>query len=590
MVAAPAAAPDAAPKGPPEPLEMPPRVLFVIGTSAVDPDIRPGAEVLGLLRDLKSGNRSVFPRVLEGASPRKLRAMMASFRPQVVHFICHGKVDAGKGYLELTPDEPGQDKRRFAEALLTDLDVDGVLPQAVVLSACETGTMMQGQRAAPLATKLVEGGIPIVVGMAGRVSDLACRLFTRRFGETLLKGEPLVKATSDARRAAFADATPRTIDWVYPAVFFAEHVPSGFAPVAPAAPGEQIASQVWIDKYDVERPPVFCGRQEFFDAYEQLFATTGARPVLAAFGDSKSGKSRLIMELTAQALRDGHIPIVVSRDNPIWEPPRTASELIGALVEALVVAYSVFSLQTEMPASFQVQELEPFDPLKPSLLKTLGAHLKGRTKATARAIQTMLQEDLGRLVRAARAKHPAIARAKGLPIVLLDAIDKYDKDLLNDLFNEKVLGTDGFGPLPAEPGDTDRDLRIPSVLTFDLAGPALEILKSVVEARGARKWLTVLPLRPFRSDDDEDMLAYERVLLHPHDPNLLPNFSGKPLVVAETATADFLATWRQSLRQAFGGRPTALTDRMFYILAQLAESQGSLQVADDEEVLRRGDL
>jgi len=586
MVAAPPPAPGASPKPPPDQLEMPPRVLFVIGTAATDRAIRPGAEILGLLRDLRSGNRVIFPRVLERASPKRLRAMMASFRPQVVHFICHGDVDSGRGFLELQVDDPGQDPRRFAASILTDLEVDGLLPQAVVLSACQTGTMLQGQQSAPLATRLVEGGIPVVVGMAGRVSDLACRLFTRRFGETLLKGEPLVKAATDARRAAFADGTPKTIDWAYPAVFFAEHVPSGFAPVSPAKDNEQVPSQIWIDKYEVERKPVFCGRQEFFDAYEQMFAEQAARPVIAAYGEPKSGKSRLIFELTAQALRDGHVPIVVASDDRTWEPPRNSGEFISQLVQAILFAYRTFGI--DPPGGLLLQELEPFDRTNPRLPKSLGPYLKDRTSATALMIQMLLQEDLGPLIRAARAKHPAVGRAKGLPILMLDAIDKYDKELLSDLFNAKVLGTDGFGPLRAEPGDLDRELRIPVVLTFDyMSGPALEILKSIVEAKGARKWLSILPLTRFR-DDGEDLLAYERVLLHPHDKALLEGVSDKPIAVSDKVDAG-LDRWHLTFRRILKGRPTALSEADLYALADQAKEEGYYQFADDEAILKAGE-
>ena len=588
MVAAPPAGAGEPPKVPPPQLEMPPRVLFVIGTSSTDRAIRPGLEILGLVRDLRSGNRVIFPRVLEAASPKKLRAMMASFRPQVVHFICHGDVDAGQGYLELKTDEPGQDPRRFADAILSDLDVDGVLPQAVVLSACQTGTMLQGQQSAPLAARLVAGGIPIVVGMAGRVSDLACRLFTRRFGETLLKGEPLVRATSQARRVAFADRTPATIDWAYPAVFLAEHVPGDFAPVAPAAQDELVPSQSWISKYQVERQPVFCGRQEFFDAYEQLFAVQNARAVLAAVGDSsKSGKSRLILELTGQALRDGHVPILLGSDDRTWEPPRTTGDFISALVEAILFAYRVFDL--DPPDGLLLQELEPFDRANPRLPKLLGPYLKDKTKATALMIQMVLQEDLGQLIRAARAKHPAVARAKGLPLLMLDAIDKYDKDLLNDLFNAKVLGPDGFGPIAAGPGDTDRDRRIPAVFTFDLAGPAQEILRSVVEAGGARKWLSVLRLTPFRTDG-EDLLAYERVLLHPYNEALLEDFSNRSHVVVDGAAENVVEQAQKGFRDGLRGQPAALGQPMLYVLARFASALGYLQPADDDSVLSKEGL
>ena len=56
----------------------------------------------------------------------------------------------------------------------------------------------------PLAVQLVAGGLPIVIAMTGRVSDVGCRLFTRRLGEMLLKeGDGLIAATAEARRASF---------------------------------------------------------------------------------------------------------------------------------------------------------------------------------------------------------------------------------------------------------------------------------------------------------------------------------------------------------------------------------------------------
>jgi hypothetical protein len=44
-------------------------------------------------------------------------------------------------------------------------------------------------RGSPLAVQLVEIGVPVVVGMAGEVSEQACRFFARRFYEGFLEGE-----------------------------------------------------------------------------------------------------------------------------------------------------------------------------------------------------------------------------------------------------------------------------------------------------------------------------------------------------------------------------------------------------------------
>ena len=585
MVTARAVAPGDPLKDPLAPLELPPRVLFVIGTSATDSAIRPGAEIVGLLRDLSTdSNRRIFSRVLERATPKRLHEMMASFRPQVVHFICHGDLDDGEGFLELrSDDDPNQGLQRFAVGILTDLEVNGALPQAVVLSACQTGTMLQGQQSAPLAARLVAGGIPVVVGMAGRVSDLACRLFTRKFGETLLKGEQLVRAATDARRAALANGTPGTIDWAYPAVFLAEHVPHGFSPVVPAADDERIPSEVLISAYRLGRDPVFCGRQEFFDAYEQLFLSKGARAVLAAHGESRSGKSRLLFELTAQALRDGHVPILIAGDDPMWEPPRTPDLLVKALIDAIVRAHEAFDV--EMPASLRLQALRHFDRSNPALPASLAVHLSDKTKATAFAIRALLREDLARLVKEAREKHPAVARNNGLPIVLLDKIDQYDKDVLNDLFNgDQVLGDEGLGATKVEAGAADRYPRIPVILTFAVSGPAQEILRAVVESKGSRKWLNALPIGLFRQDG-EDLLAYERVLLHPYGSKLLQGYSDRAIAAAEADT-DKVRDCQEMFRDTLGGRPHTLGDQMLYGLAKKAIKDGVFQYANDEDLLK----
>src|ERR1019366_335603 len=111
-------------------LGLPPRVLFVIGSKLDDPQIRPGAEYLGLLRQIRSenGERSIHTRILctsadrpeRKITPSSLRQVVKDFQPDVVHFICHGGFDSmqRRGFLELEA-EPGEtDKKRYADKLL----------------------------------------------------------------------------------------------------------------------------------------------------------------------------------------------------------------------------------------------------------------------------------------------------------------------------------------------------------------------------------------------------------------------------------------------------------------------------------------
>src|SRR5262249_59345873 len=121
-----------------------------------------------------------------------------------------------------------------------------VKPTLVVLSACYSGGgagnggILAVRHMAPLAVELVQGGVPIVIGMAGRIAEHPCRVFTRRLGEALATGEPLVLASSDARFAALHDdnaGARASVDWAFPTVFLSERVPADFVPVEPVPAG-----------------------------------------------------------------------------------------------------------------------------------------------------------------------------------------------------------------------------------------------------------------------------------------------------------------------------------------------------------------
>ena len=162
-------------------LSSPPRVLFVVGTELHNYVIRPGAEYLRLLQGLRIAglNLSLKTRLLLRTTRERLEAALDEFKPDIAHFICHGFYDdARKCYLQLVDkDDPQQPWRLYGTPLADLLREKERMPSVVVLSASYTGSpdlAAVGQVAAPLAAELVSGGVPIAVGMAGRITDQAC--------------------------------------------------------------------------------------------------------------------------------------------------------------------------------------------------------------------------------------------------------------------------------------------------------------------------------------------------------------------------------------------------------------------------------
>lgn len=582
----------------PGPVVAPPRVLFVVGAAMSDPAMRPGAELMGLLRRLKRSGRSIHSRVLERASPDSIRAAMEKFRPDVVHFICHGGVDRdGRGFLELTTDEEGDETRRYAEQLLEFMRLGSGLPKIVVLSACHTADSNGGRpvlagpdRAAPLAAQLIRGGVPVVLGMAGRVSDRASRLFTRGFGEALAGGEPLVRATAEARRIGFADgaaAPHRSVDWGFPAVFLASGVDPGYQPVQ-VEPGDAAAQlEGLIIGYDLERRPVFCGRERFFEALDEILAGPGRpapeRRVLAIYVNStegECGRTRLLRELAIQALRDGHLPVLaLPRAGDGSDPPCTLEDLGRAVADAIARMRSSSVLGLDMPPgqlgllSGLAAEQALADPgIDPEIAFQLRSHRRWVPAAVRRAIQL----DLEALLEDARDAYELFRGEHTQIVLLLGDVETYATGL-HDLFEGGVLSGNGVGA---------RARPIPVVMTFSTGHAKDAVLRDVAEERWTRRWLNAMPLRPFEANG-EDLLAYELVLLHPYK-NLGDEVSGKAWAFDDEAPAAVRDKYVGSFRRRLKGLPENLGSDVFYTIVEFAMDERFIVSADDEDLVRRG--
>ncbi len=570
----------------PRQVEFPPRVLFVVGTTLNDPSIRPAAEFLGLLRELRNSGRRIRARVLEKTRSEDLERVIRSFRPDVVHFICHGDWDrvSGRGYLEFTPDEQDGDRARYADQLYAAMTVDALPPPLVVLSACRTGAAEAASPAvlegahdlAPLATELVSLGVPLALGMAGRVSDTACRLFTRQFGDALVRGESLVAATAEARRATVSQgqSADESVDWAFPALFAAEQVDPGFAPVPAGAADSPTPEENWIQDYDLGREPVFCGRHDFFKAYYGFFNPTPRR-VLAIVADGQRGvgRTRLLLELATQMLRDGHIPIILASDEPGWKPPQSLQmfgEMLGRAIRKVRRTLDLGSPESHLAILLSGHNKPDAGQLP--LRRDIELELGPEGELTAEALRLAMQADLRRLVKDARKKHESVQRAEGRAVVLLDLVEQYEELLPEVVY--RMLDGSGFGT-SEEP--------VPAVLALAMGQPANTIIKDTLERAASRSWLLQEPLRPFDFKTEEDLLAYSWILLNPPQ-----NFRIDRHVLNHRASKEVVQIVHGLMRNTFGGLPANFANSAIFKGFTMADGMEHfiLALPPDEEDLK----
>jgi CHAT domain-containing protein len=565
-------------------LSAPPRVLMVVGSSLTDRSVRPGAELLGLLRRLQDKQRVIDRRLLESAPLTRIKETVKSFDPDVVHIVSHGAERASIPYLELKSRDENQREVTIeagTETLRNLLHSDGKHPSIVVLSACYTGGSPGSERYVladtranvPMAEALVTGGIPIVVGMGGQVTDLTCRLFTRQFGEGVLDGDQLIAAIADARTAVFLDSA-RVLskpDWALPALFLDARLPSNFRPVQESADNsawEQI--DAWVAKVELRVDPVFCGRREFVPPFQKLFdrgpGSASAPRVLAVVAQEPHlGGSRLLKELAIQALIDGHIPILVT---PEGKEPTDINRLAGLI--AAGIQRSRFWNRSLLAGSSWLDLLatRDYDALDPGLARDI----RVRGALTPMVLLAAIEHDLLAFREQVESRYSHLR--DGLFVFFFDKAEA-----LGDVGIKVLFQGSGSDRLLGQYGLSADDTPVPVVASFTLADGTKELLKDVSESTDG--WLVSKELERF--DDDQATLAYRWVLL-----NLQSEFKGLDgkgwVVNPELEDPD---EWDAAIRGAFENMPGNLSSQVFLAVAAAAAKVKALAPAEDAQALAK---
>ena len=501
---------------------------------------------MGILRHLERNGGSIQPRLVESASAERLKAEIARFQPDILHVIGHGRWDPFDDCvkLQLHAESGTGDDWITAGQLLGIFTGAAHVPTLVVLSACQTASAGQATdhpvNALPFAARLVAGGVPVVIAMAGDISDTACRVFTRALTQAIGDGVPLADAVIRGRRAAFFDHPDRqSTDWMLPAIFLGEHLSAdtSLVDVAAISPVRKR-----LHALDLERDPVFCGRREFIDEMDLLLDDTKSLNVLVACTPDSSnsyGGLRLLQELAARAVRAGHLPVLLGpydQGQPT-DHVRFAKELSAKITEIRI------NLGLKRKPDGIVTAAQEYTDLKDPPLEIVGA---------IRDAFTELAADLSAAAPGPPGQQPTV-------VLLCHRVDKWG-DALGPLL--KMLGPPGLNP-GLDP--------VPVVLTGAGTG---ELAEMQVEKSTAR-WVHFLPLGRFRSDDDdpEDILAYQWWWLNPEDRDT-------PVYAPRRGAED----WHDLIRNSMDERPLYAKKHLLKF-AQLAVSRRWFTADMDADIL-----
>lgn len=569
-------------KGRLAPHPAPAKVLFAVGADLNDPDIRPGAEVIGLLRGIERGGSPIDSLIIDKVTLSRLADACQRFDPHIVHIVSHGRIngESGRGEIELLRDELDESGWATGAKLLKALAAGKELPSMVVLTGCESAAA--GEHMDCLAAELVKAGIPAVIGMAGRVADPVCRLFSRKFGIALSNGERLVEAMTHGRRAGLMQQQHDAADdhaWTLPSIYLAQSVPVDHAPIDITMSSATVKR---IADYGLWREPVFCGRQRLGRLLDRLLDERDELQVLVAYteGEGALGKTRLLHEFARRSLWAGHVVVMI--DDDVGDPktlPNSSVQLAAWLLDAIGETRRNFGLGERFESQLLDQLLqavgEGADTAPPEMGSADYHQFLGECKETKEngaalehGLRQALIEDLKQLMADVRdlADEPVGERAH--PVLVLGGIGHWGKAA--DVLCQRLI-TKGLG----EPG-----MPVPVFATCsfkDAAGPMLE---DESDMASRRPWVRFEPLKPF--DDHEGSLAYQWVLLHPWSP-----YKYGELAYAPNLLVDENEDWQDLFRENVGGIPGGIDSADFYNLAHILHTTHFFVGADDDEILVR---
>jgi len=311
---------------------LPLRVLFVSARPEGAGFVDPRSVARGLLNALETLGGAVEVDFLR---PPTLAALDKALRRadedgdrsrpyHIVHFDGHGVYHGrtGLGQLAFEHDDCSVDLVD-ANRLGTLLNECGV--PLVILNACQSAQGDQSNPFSSIATRLLEAGVGGVLSMSHSVLVVTAARFIAAFYESLVRGQPVGRATDEARRVLVRDTRRHALaprpdapeevihlhDWFLPVLYQQRADGAPFAEVEAVRthPPATIPQPLVSSRVPGGLPPDplhgFHGRARELLQLERLFRD---HPVVVLHGYGGQGKTALAAEAARWLHRTGRFP------------------------------------------------------------------------------------------------------------------------------------------------------------------------------------------------------------------------------------------------------------------------------------------
>lgn len=211
----------------PAPSRCRPRALIAVADA---PDLErlhrlPSLDRESSQRSLKRSFRRLWWRIscglLKGyVTLNALRERLQIGRFNVLHLIAHGLPPTQGGAGLMLQNEDGW-AEIVRDKALAEACCDSQELRLVVLAVCHSAAARRDEPFRDLPGRLIQQGVPAVVGMRREISVSAAELFTRAFYRALAKSGEADAAANEARRRLYLD-TEGHDHWSDPVLFLAE--------------------------------------------------------------------------------------------------------------------------------------------------------------------------------------------------------------------------------------------------------------------------------------------------------------------------------------------------------------------------------
>ncbi|MFK4065635.1 CHAT domain-containing protein [Streptomyces sp. NPDC029674] len=214
----------------PEPADEPSLIRLLVACASprgLDP-LRAAAEVAALRHELPEV--AVQMAVLERATRASLESALGAHSelPTAVLLIAHGSYDEdiGQGVVALETETGGVD--RVPAQLLSAMLLKARRLRLVALNLCAGADSSHREPFSGLAQALIGGGVPAVVAMRGRVSDVSAGVFSPELLKGIAANRTVDEAVAAARLRISHQPEHTAVEWATPALFLHEGCRQGW--------------------------------------------------------------------------------------------------------------------------------------------------------------------------------------------------------------------------------------------------------------------------------------------------------------------------------------------------------------------------